>query len=181
MPSNGQHASLYMWHARSIRSEWRRTVIVKDKRTHLRGFATNHHLFVWTKPRRGARATVASDLVMASFQGWQGHREKDGTLPKQHNAHISKQKPPYGEQNISDALNVFGGGIPSRERLETEMAPCQTQTARRSRAQSKDTLKCTKCRGKKRITTRTTNVAVVGVSEKNYFCDANSAQCQLLH
>lgn len=121
---------------------------------------------------------------MASFQGRQGHREKDGTLPKQHNAHISKQKPPYGEQNISDALNVFGGGIPSRERLETEMAPCQTQTARRSRARSIDTLKCTKCHGKKsskRTTSRTTNVAVVGIWEKNYFRDANSAQCQLLH
>lgn len=86
---------------------------------------------------------------MASFQGQQGHREKDGMLPKQHNAHISKQKPPYGEQNISDALNVFGNGILSWERLQTEMAPCQTQTTRHSRAPSKDRLKRSKCSDKR--------------------------------
>lgn len=84
----------------------------KDKGTHLRGFAANHRLFAWTKPRRGAQATVASDSVMASFQGRQGHGEKDGTLPSQHNTHICKQEPPYGEQNISDALNVLAMASP---------------------------------------------------------------------
>lgn len=109
---SGHHASLQSWHTRSDQSGRRRTVLVKDKGTHLWGFAANRRLFAWTKPRRGAQATVASDSVMASFQGRQGHGEKDGTLPSQHNTHICKQKPPYGEQNISDALNVLAMASP---------------------------------------------------------------------
>lgn len=133
VPANGHRASLQSWHNRSDQSGQGRAVLVKDKKTHLWGFAANHHLFAWTKPKRGAQATVASDSVMASFQWRRGHREEDGTLPSQHNTHICKHRPPYSEQNISDALSILAMASPQgRDQKQRWMAPCQTQTGRHS-------------------------------------------------
>lgn len=147
VPASGHHASLWSWHARSDQHGWRRTVLFEDKGTHLQGFAANHCLFAWTKSR-GAQATVASDSVMASFQGRQGHGKSDGMLPSQHYTHICKQKPPYGDRKISDAFSVFGGGIPSRERPESQMAPCQTLTGRHLLAPSEAVQNRSKCGNK---------------------------------
>lgn len=112
VPGSGHHASLQSWHTRSDQSNRCRTILVDGKGTHLCGFSANYRLFAWTKPRSGAQATVASNSVMASLQGQQGHRKKGGTLPSQHNTHICKQKPPYGEQNILDAFNVLAKASP---------------------------------------------------------------------
>lgn len=72
VPASGQPASMWSWHARSDQRGQHRTVLFKDKGTHLWGFAAKRRLFAWTKPRRGAQATVASDSVMASFRGGKG-------------------------------------------------------------------------------------------------------------
>ena len=133
---SGHWASLQSRCTRSDKSGQRKTVLGEDKGTHLWGFAAKHRLFASTKPRRGAQATVASDSVMASFQGRQGHEERDGTLPRQNNTHICKQRPPYGEQNILHAFAVFLARASPQGRPETEMAPCQTQTRRHSQAPS---------------------------------------------
>lgn len=112
VPGSGHHASLQSWHTCGDRSYRCRTILVDVKGTHLCGFYANYHLLAWTKPRIGAQATVASNSVMASLQGQQGHGKKGGTLPSQHNTHICKQKPPYGEQNILDAFNVLAKASP---------------------------------------------------------------------
>lgn len=113
---------------RSNQSGRRRAVLAEDKKTHLRGFAVNRCLFVWTKPRRGAQATVASDSVMASFQRRRGHGEKDGALPSQHCRHICKQTAIQWKH--FGCLKYFGNGVPSREQAGTGVAPCQAQNGR---------------------------------------------------
>ncbi|KAM3610080.1 uncharacterized protein V6R79_024999 [Siganus canaliculatus] len=106
VPASGHHASLRLWHNRSYQNGLRKTVSVEDKETHLGGFAANRCLFAFTKPRRGARATVASGSMMASLRR-RGHRERKMACCQANITHICKQKPPYGEQNILDAINVL--------------------------------------------------------------------------
>lgn len=134
MPAGGHHASLQSWHNRSDQRGRRRTVVVEDKETHLGGFAANHRLFAWTKPRRGAQATVASDSVMASFQGGEGTGRKMARC-QDNTTHTFANRNLHTASRTFRMPYMFWRWHPLKgQRRGTEMAPCQMQTGRHSRA-----------------------------------------------
>lgn len=73
MPPNGQRASLYAWHARSNQSRWQKTVVVKDKRTHLWGDVSNLHVFARGEPAKKMCLDNGCQRL-GWHHGEQGHR-----------------------------------------------------------------------------------------------------------
>lgn len=142
VPAGGQHASSYSWHAQRDHSRWQRIVLVKDKRTHLEGFSSSRRFVCSDKAKKKCPRNDLSAIVMASADRQHGTGTKMASCQGNNNMHICKRKHLYGERNISDASNIFGEDIPSRERLKTEMASCQTRIARHLQASSKSVQNC---------------------------------------
>lgn len=69
-------------------------------------------------------------------------------LPNQHNTHTFANIDFHTVSRTFRMLKCFGIGNPSRESPETEMAPCQTQPRRHSRAPPKAVQMLSRCKHK---------------------------------